>query len=53
MLGATLSGFTGPWLYVNVGVAALAWTSAAAVAVGLVVVVLFVREHAGGDISPR
>jgi predicted MFS family arabinose efflux permease len=51
MLGATLSGFTGPWLYVNVGVAALAWTSAAAVAVGLVVVVLFVREHAGGDMG--
>jgi predicted MFS family arabinose efflux permease len=49
MLGATLSGFTGPWLYVNVGVAALAWTSAAAVAVGLVVVAVLVREHGGGN----
>jgi predicted MFS family arabinose efflux permease len=51
MLGATLSGFTGPWLYVNVGVAALAWTSAAAVALALVVVVVMVREHAGGDVA--
>jgi predicted MFS family arabinose efflux permease len=49
MLGATLSGFTGPWLYVNVGVAALAWTSAAAVAIALVVVVSMVREHGGGN----
>ena len=51
MLGATLSGFTGPWLYVNIGVAALAWTSAAAVAIALVVVVVMVREHAGGDVG--
>jgi predicted MFS family arabinose efflux permease len=44
MIGATLAGFTGPWLYVNLGVAALAWTSAAAIAVALGIVVLFVRE---------
>lgn len=44
MLGATLSGFTGPWLYVNVGVAALAWTSAAAVAIAFIVVFMFVKE---------
>ncbi|PKL09199.1 MAG: hypothetical protein CVV51_05060, partial [Spirochaetae bacterium HGW-Spirochaetae-7] len=30
MLGATLAGITGPWLFVNSGVAAMAWTSAAA-----------------------
>jgi MFS family permease len=45
MLGATLAGFTGPWLFVTVGVAALAWTSAAAVAAGLAIVALFVRER--------
>jgi predicted MFS family arabinose efflux permease len=44
MIGATLAGFTGPSLYVNFGVAALAWTSAAAIAVALGIVVLFVRE---------
>jgi len=51
MLGATLSGFTGPWLYVNVGVTALAWTSAAAVAIGLIVVVLFVKEAVSGSLA--
>ncbi len=45
MLGATLAGFTGPWLFVNAGVPALAWTSAAAVAAGLAIVALFVRER--------
>jgi predicted MFS family arabinose efflux permease len=49
MLGATISGFTGPWLYVNVGVAALAWTSATAVAIAMVVVVALVKEHGNGD----
>lgn len=44
LLGATLAGFTGPWLLVNVGVPALAWSSAIAVTVALVVVVGFVRE---------
>ena len=50
MLGATLAGFTGPWLVVNAGVAALAWTSA--VAVALVVVVGFVREQRIEGSSP-
>jgi len=45
MLGATLAGFTGPWLFVNAGIPALAWTSAAAVAAGLAIVALFVRER--------
>lgn len=45
MLGATLAGFTGPWLFVNSGVRALAWTSAAAVAAGMAIVALFVRER--------
>lgn len=45
MLGATLAGFTGPWLFVNAGVPALAWTSAAAAAAGMAIVALFVREH--------
>lgn len=45
MLGATLAGFTGPWLFVNAGVTALAWTSAAAVAAGMAIVALFVKER--------
>ena len=45
MLGATAAGFTGPWLFVNAGVQALAWTSAAAVAAGMAIVALFVRER--------
>ena len=44
MLGTTLAGFTGPWLYVNSGVPALAWTSAGAIAVALVIVLVFVKE---------
>lgn len=45
MIGSTLAGFTGPWLYVNYGVAALAWTSAAAIVVALGIVLLFVQEN--------
>jgi predicted MFS family arabinose efflux permease len=45
MIGSTLAGFTGPWLYVNHGVAALAWTSAAAMVVALGIVLLFVKEN--------
>lgn len=45
MIGSTLAGFTGPWLYVNHGVAALAWTSAAAIVVALGIVLLFVKEN--------
>ena len=44
MIGATLAGFTGPWLYVNLGVGALAWTSAAAIAVAFGIVLVFVWE---------
>ena len=44
MIGSTLAGFTGPWLYVNYGVGALAWTSAAAIAAALGIVLAFVRE---------
>jgi len=58
MLGATLAGFTGPWQYVNSGVMVLAWSSAAAVAVALAVVLLFVKEDGvterdgGSDAEP-
>jgi predicted MFS family arabinose efflux permease len=45
MIGGTMAGFTAPWLYVNVGLTALAWTSAALVTLALLVVVLFVRER--------
>ena len=44
MIGSTLAGFTGPWLYLNLEAGALAWTSAGAIAVALGAVVLFVRE---------
>jgi predicted MFS family arabinose efflux permease len=44
LVSATVAGFSGPWLLVHVGVAGLAWLSAAAVAVALVLVLLVVRE---------
>lgn len=44
LVGATVAGFSGPWLLVNVGVAGLAWVSAAAVVAALVIVVLLVRD---------
>jgi len=44
-IAGSLAGFTGPWLYVNAGVPALAWTSAAAVFIALGVAVFFVREN--------
>jgi predicted MFS family arabinose efflux permease len=44
MIGSTLAGFTGPWLYVNHGVSALAWTSAVAIAVALGIMLVFVKE---------
>jgi len=44
MIAGTVAGFTGPWLYVNLGVAALAWTSAVAVTIGLVVTLALVKE---------
>lgn len=48
LIGATAAGFTGPWLLVNVGVWGLAWLSAAAVTLAVVVVLLFVREQQVG-----
>ncbi len=44
LISATVAGFSGPWLLVQFGVAGLTSLSAAAVAVGLAVVLLFVRE---------
>lgn len=44
LLGGSLAGFTGPWLLVNRGVSALAWTSAAAVLVALCVVLIAVKD---------
>jgi len=42
-LAGSLAGFTGPWLYVNSGVPALAWTFAVLAALGIVV--FFVKEN--------
>lgn len=44
LVSATVAGFSGPWLLVQVGVAGLTWLSAAAVAVALALVLLVVRE---------
>jgi predicted MFS family arabinose efflux permease len=44
LVGGTLAGFSGPWLLINLGVAGMAWVSAATVAVSFAVVLLFVRE---------
>jgi len=44
LIGGSLAGFTGPWLLVNVGVAALAWTSAVVIIAGLAIVVFLVKE---------
>lgn len=44
LVAATVAGFSGPWLLVHFGVAGLAWLSAAAVTVGLAIVLLFVHE---------
>ena len=44
LVGATVAGFTGPWLLVNVGVPALAWSSAGVVAAALIIVLWLVRE---------
>lgn len=45
LIGATLAGFSGPWLLVQVGVTGLAWLSAAAVGLALIIVLLLVREN--------
>ena len=44
LIAATVAGFTGPWLLVNVGVAGVAWTSAVAVTMALIAVLLLVHE---------
>jgi predicted MFS family arabinose efflux permease len=44
LVGATVAGFTGPWLLVNYGVPALAWSSAAVVTASLLTVSFLVRE---------
>ena len=44
LVGATVAGFSGPWLLVNLGVAGLTWLSAAAVTAALVIVLFLVRE---------
>jgi len=43
--GATVAGFTGPWLLVNYGVPALAWASAAVVTISLLTVYFLVQER--------
>lgn len=45
LVAGTVAGFSGPWLLVTVGVPALAWTSGAAVALALAIVLLLVREQ--------
>jgi predicted MFS family arabinose efflux permease len=45
LVGATVAGFTGPWLLVNYGVPALAWSSAAVVTISLLTVYFLVQER--------
>ncbi len=45
LVGATVAGFTGPWLLVNYGVPALAWSSAVVVTVSLLTVTFLVQER--------
>lgn len=45
LVAGTVAGFSGPWLLVTHGVPALAWSSGAAVAIALAVVLLLVREQ--------
>lgn len=45
LVGATVAGFTGPWLLVNWGVPALAWSSAAIVTISLLTVYFLVQER--------
>jgi len=47
LAGATAAGFTGPWLLVHAGVAALAWSSAAIVTLSLAIVLFLVQERPG------
>lgn len=45
LVGATVAGFTGPWLLVNWGAPALAWSSAAIVTISLLTVYFLVQER--------
>ena len=45
LVGATVAGFSGPWLLVTYGVPALAWSSAAIVTVSLLTVYFLVQER--------
>jgi predicted MFS family arabinose efflux permease len=45
LVGATVAGFTGPWLLVTYGVLALAWSSAAIVTISLLTVHFLVQER--------
>jgi len=45
LVAGTFAGFSGPWLLVTLGVPALAWSSGAAVALALAIVLLLVREQ--------
>ncbi|MCS6828224.1 MAG: MFS transporter [Caldilinea sp.] len=47
LVGATVAGFTGPWLLVHAGVTALAWSSAAIVTLSLAIVLFLVQERPG------
>ncbi len=49
LIGATVAGFTGPWLLVNVGIQGVVWTSAVAATVGLAVVLSLVHEATGSS----
>jgi len=44
LIGATVAGFTGPWLLVAYGVPALAWSAAAIVAIALLIAFFLVQE---------
>jgi hypothetical protein len=46
LVGATVAGFSGPWLYLTFGVRGLSAVSAVAVSVALVLVVSLVNEGA-------
>ena len=45
LVAGAFAGFSGPWLLVTLGVPALAWSSGAAVALALAIVLLLVREQ--------
>lgn len=48
LVSNTVAGFTGPWLFTQYGVGALAWSSAAAMVISLAIMITLVREHIPG-----